>query len=57
MRQLGTDKVEFTIGSEGTPWLERSYKNLTSAGEQVPRVVGAARGACPEPQGRRSHND
>lgn len=38
VRQLGTDKVAFTIGSEGTPWLERSYQNLTSAGEVIENI-------------------
>jgi hypothetical protein len=33
VRQLGTDKVEFSIGSEGTPFLpERKYTDLTTPG-------------------------
>eukprot|EP00775_Hariotina_reticulata_P009825 gene9825-9983_t len=31
----GKDQVTFTIGSEGTPWLKRTYNNLTSAAVEV----------------------
>ncbi|GBF97096.1 hypothetical protein Rsub_10107 [Raphidocelis subcapitata] len=36
VRTLGTDKVDFSIGSEGTPWLgERSYDSLAAAAAEV----------------------
>ncbi|KIZ03686.1 hypothetical protein MNEG_4271 [Monoraphidium neglectum] len=36
VRQLGTDKVEFSIGSEGTPFLpERKYTDLTTPAVEV----------------------
>lgn len=35
LRTLGRDDVAFSIGSEGTPWLTRSYKTLTSAAKEV----------------------
>lgn len=35
LRTLGRDDVSFSIGSEGTPWLTRSYKTLTSAAKEV----------------------
>lgn len=35
LRTLGRDDVAFSIGSEGTPWLTRSYKSLTSAAKEV----------------------
>jgi hypothetical protein len=31
----GKDDVAFTISSEGTPWLTRSYKSLTAAANEV----------------------
>jgi len=35
VRTLGRDNVTFTIGSEGTPWLKRTYKSLTAAANEV----------------------
>jgi hypothetical protein len=35
LRTLGRDDVTFSIGSEGTPWLTRSYKTLTAAAKEV----------------------
>jgi hypothetical protein len=42
LRTLGRDDVAFSISSEGTPWLTRSYKTLTSAAKEV----GGERGSC-----------
>jgi hypothetical protein len=35
LRTLGRDEVTFSIGSEGTPWLTRTYKTLTAAAKEV----------------------
>jgi hypothetical protein len=35
LRTLGRDDVTFSIGSEGTPWLTRTYNSLTAAAVEV----------------------
>jgi hypothetical protein len=36
LRSIGNkDAVTFTIGSEGTPWLKRTYNTLTAAATEV----------------------
>jgi hypothetical protein len=35
LRTVGRDDVTFSIGSEGTPWLTRTYNSLTAAAVEV----------------------